>query len=80
MAMFIVYLPIAVFSFSEKLRSLALASKVRISLHFSDLCTLYFKKKTRMPRLSFAINAILNLSNIQDKLSSLSQGVPKALH
>ena len=42
--MFILYLPLAVFSFSVKSSSFALASKARISLHYSHLCTLYFKK------------------------------------
>ena len=42
--MFTLYLPLAVSSFSVKSSSFALASKARISLHFSHLCTLYFKK------------------------------------
>ena len=43
-SMFILYLPLAVFSFSVKSSSFALASNVRISLHYSHLCTLSFKK------------------------------------
>ena len=42
--MFILYLPLAIFSFSVKLSSFASASKARISLHYSHLSTLYFKK------------------------------------
>ena len=50
--MFILYLPLAVFSFSVKSSSFALASKARISLHYSHLCTLYFKKtQTRISGL-----------------------------
>ena len=63
-AMFILYLPLAVFSFSVKSSSFALASKARISLHCSHLCTLYSKKtKTRISHLPFAVNVILNHSN-----------------
>ena len=42
--MFTLHLPLAVFSLSVKLSSFALASKVRIILHYSNLCTNYFKK------------------------------------
>ena len=42
--MFILYLPLAAFSFSVKSSSSAFASKVRISLGYSHLYTLYFKK------------------------------------
>ena len=42
--MFILYLPLAVFSFSVKSSSFALTTKARISLHYSYLCTLHFKK------------------------------------
>ena len=44
MTMFILYFPLAVFSFSEILSSFALASKVRIILHYSHLYTHLFKK------------------------------------
>ena len=37
--MFILHLPLTVFSFSVKSSRLALASKVRIILHYSCLCT-----------------------------------------
>ena len=46
--MFILFLPLAVFSFSVKSSSLALASKARISLHYSHLCTFYFKKTSHV--------------------------------
>ena len=63
--MFILHLPLAVFSFSVKLRNFALASKARIILYYSHLCTLYFKKTLmQMSCLPFAVNAILNLSII----------------
>ena len=42
--MFTLYLPLSVFSFLVKLSSFALASKVRIILHYSHLCTNFFKK------------------------------------
>ena len=42
--MFILYLPLAVFSFSVKLSSFSLASKARIILHYSNQCTNCFKK------------------------------------
>ena len=42
--MFILYLTLAVFSFSVKSSSFALASKVRISMPYFHLCILYFKK------------------------------------
>ena len=42
--MYILHFPFAVFSFSVKLSSLALASKVRIILHYSHLCIHFFKK------------------------------------
>ena len=62
--MFTLYLPLVVFSFSAKLSSFALASKVRIILHYSHPCTNFFKKtSTPISRLLFAVNAILNLSN-----------------
>ena len=51
--MFILHLPLAVFSVSVKLGSFALASKARIVLYYSHPCT---------HRLPFAINVILNLS------------------
>ena len=41
--MFTLHLPLAVFSFSEKLSSFAFASKGRIILHYSYLCTHFFK-------------------------------------
>ena len=48
--------------FSVKSSRFALASNAGISLHYSHLCTLYFKKtQTRISRLPFAVNAILNL-------------------
>ena len=60
--MFILCLPLAVFSFSVKSSSFVLASKARISLHYSHVCTLYFKKtETQISRLPFVVNAI-NLS------------------
>ena len=62
--MFILYLPLPIFSFPVKSSSFAFALNVRISLHYSHFCTLYFKKtQTRISRLPFAVNAILNLSN-----------------
>ena len=42
--MFILLLPLAVFSFLAKFGSFALASKARITLHYSHLCTHFFKK------------------------------------
>ena len=42
--MFILYLPHAVFSYSVKSSSFALALNARISLHYTHLFTLYFKK------------------------------------
>ena len=42
--MFTLYLPLAVFSFSVKSSSFALASKARIILHYSHFCTHNFKK------------------------------------
>ena len=50
--MFALHLLLAVFSLSEKLRSFASASKARIILHYSHLCTLIFKKTwTRISHL-----------------------------
>ena len=59
--MFILNLSLAVFSFSVKLSSLALASKVRIVLHYSHLCTHFFFQENKNANLTFAANAILNL-------------------
>ena len=44
--MYIIHLPLAVFSFSVKLStcSLALVSSASTILHYSHLCTLFFKK------------------------------------
>ena len=42
--MFILYLPLAVFSFFVKSSSFALKSKARISLHCSHLCTPLFQE------------------------------------
>ena len=42
--MFILYLLLAVFSFSVKFSSFGLASKARIILHHSHLSTYFFKK------------------------------------
>ena len=42
--MFVLYLPLAVFSFSGKLSSFTLASKFRIILHYCHLCTIFVKK------------------------------------
>ena len=52
--MFILNLPLAAFSFLEKLSSFALASKARISLHFSLLRTLSRKRnrESHVSRLS----------------------------
>ena len=44
MTMFTVYLPLAVFRFSVKVSSFALASKVRIIVRYSHLCTNIVKK------------------------------------
>ena len=41
--MFILHLPLAVFSFSVKLSSFALASNARIILHYSHLCAHFLK-------------------------------------
>ena len=61
----ILYLRLAVFSFSVKSSSFALASKARISLHYSHLCFLYFKEtETRISRLLFAVNVVLYLSKV----------------
>ena len=47
--MFILHLPLAVFSFSVKLSSSGLASKARVIVHCSPLCTTLLKKtKTRI--------------------------------
>ena len=61
--MFILLLPLAVFSFSVKLSSFALASKARISLHYSHQCIHFFQENINA-NLTFALNAILNLSII----------------
>ena len=45
MTMFILYLPLAVFSFSVKSNSFTLVSQARISLHYSHLCTLFISRK-----------------------------------
>ena len=42
--MFTMYLSLTIFSFLVKLSSFALASRVGIILHFSHLCTNFFKK------------------------------------
>ena len=61
--MFILYLPLALYNFSVKLSSFALASEAKIILHYSLLCSHFVKKtSTRISRLRFAVNAILNLS------------------
>ena len=65
---FTLNLALAVFNLSVKLSSFALASEVRIILHFSRLC-IYFSKKTNAT-LTFAVNAILNLSNESEFWSS----------
>ena len=44
LTMFTLHLPLAVFSFSEKLSSFALASEARIILHYFHLSTHFFKK------------------------------------
>ena len=72
--MFILHLPLTVFSFSVKSSSLALASKVRIILHYSCLCTNFSEENINANLTSaFAVNAILNLTqslNNQQMLSS----------
>ena len=62
--MFTLYLPLAVFSFSVKLSSFTVASKARISLHYSHLLLFISRKHKCKSRLPFAVNAILNLSTI----------------
>ena len=59
--MFTPYLPLAVFSFSVKLSSFALASKARIILHDSYLKLIFQNINVN---LAFAVNTIVNLSNI----------------
>ena len=98
--MFILYLPLAVFSFSLKSSSFVLTSKARISLHYSHLCTLYLiltfdantklldfteKLKTASGKyrvnmvtwsfLQFALNAIINLSNLSIYCKRQTAGV-----
>ena len=51
--MFTLYLPCAVFSFEVELSSFALASKARIILYYSHLCT-NLMKKTNV-NLTFAV-------------------------
>ena len=70
MTMFILHLPLAVFSFSVKLSSFALASKVRIILRYSHLCTNCFKENINA-NLTFALNAFQNLSNIESVFGQL---------
>ena len=68
--MFILHLPLAVFSFSVKLStySFASASKARIVLYIH----IFFMEKTqtRISRLPFAVNAILNLSVVLNPLEN----------
>ena len=62
--MFILHLPLAVFSFSAKLSSFALASKVSPFFYYSHLCPISFFQENLNANLTFAVchNAILNLS------------------
>ena len=55
MTVFILRLPLAVFSFSEKLSGVALASKVIIISHYSYLCTFFFfLQENKNANLTFA--------------------------
>lgn len=47
--MFILHLPLAVFSFLVKSSSFAFASKARISMHYSHLCTLLIFQENQEP-------------------------------
>ena len=74
--MFFLHLPLAVFSFSVKMISFALATKARIILHYSHLRTHFFKKTvTGISRFSFrfAVNAILNLSHVSTLLPTFTR-------
>ena len=44
MTMFILHMPLVVFSFSVELSSFALASKTRIILHYSHLCAHFLRR------------------------------------
>ena len=64
--MFILHLPLAVFSFLVKLSSFALVSNVRIILlysHLSPFCLKRLLVRGELMNLTFTVNAILNLSN-----------------
>ena len=65
--MFILHLPLAVFSFSVKLGSFSLASKARMILHYSYLC-INFSRKHKRENVNltspFVVNTSLNLSDI----------------
>ena len=74
--MFILHLSLAVFSFSVKLSNFALALKARIILHCSHSCTYFIKN--RISRLSFAVNAILNLS-IESRRVAMSNFIESEL-
>ena len=52
--MFTVYLPLAVFTFSVKLSSFGLASKARIILYYSHLCTKILQENMNA-NLTFAV-------------------------
>ena len=63
--MFILRLPLAVFSLSVKVSNLGLASKAKIVLHYSYLCAHFFQADINTNlTLPFAVMAILNLSII----------------
>ena len=60
---FVLHLQLAVFSLSEKLSSFAFISKARISLTIL-IYVLIFHENINANLMAFAVNAILNLSNI----------------
>ena len=74
--MFALYLPLAFFNFSVKLSSFALASKVRIILHYSHLCAISRVKAI----LNLAINPGHSIENpSKDSTSMLSNDTERAL-
>ena len=62
MTMIILHLPLAVFSFSEKLSRIALASKGQNNFALSSDMHSFFQQNINA-NLTFAVNLALNLSN-----------------
>lgn len=80
--MLALYMQLAVFSLSVKVSSFALASKIRIILHYSPICVLIFSRKHwlreishfRLPQTRFWVSLMIAQESMADRKDGFFMG------